>query len=167
MPRFFLTCAILFAFAAIAAAWESKHLILRTDKVSHVSLTGKKPPPEPKSLPGVEVVLRFSVEELDPLKPDKSFVECIVHNQSPKAIQVPSGLAGGFDTDMTLTSGDRSFGLRLVMWAGDKNKETKLLKPGAAMTIFKDSLRNVLLLDEEKVKPLTPKEERYYWTWNA
>ena len=48
-----------------------------------------------------------------------------------------------------------------------KKQETKPLDPGQEFTVFKDTLINVLLLDTEKPKPLKPKEERYYWSWNA
>ena len=35
------------------------------------------------------------------------------------------------------------------------------------MTVFKDELAKVLVLDTDKVEPLKPKQERYYWSWRA
>lgn len=115
----------------------------------------------------VSVNLRFSVDVLDPLKPEKSYVECIVKNGTDKAVQVPVIYSGGYyHDDLVLTAGGQ-WELRLVIWAGQAKKESKLLKPGEELTVYKDSLVNVLLLDMEKGKPLKPREERYYWSWSA
>jgi hypothetical protein len=119
----------------------------------------------------VEVRLRFSVETLDPLKPDKNYIECTVRNGSQQAVQVPAVLAGGWDSDLILrvVAPERwhFFDFHLVMWASPKKKATKLLEPGEEMVVFKDELRAVLLLDTDKAKPLKPNEPRYYWSWRA
>ncbi len=128
-------------------------------------ITGKK----------IEVMLRFSVDELDPLKPEQNHVECIVRNGTDKAIEVPANYAGGWNSDLVLRAGmiyePGTFGfyhgLILVYWAAEKKKETKLLNPGAETTVFKDELKAVLLLDGFEEKRLVPKEKRYYWDWQA
>jgi hypothetical protein len=120
-----------------------------------------------KSLPGIEVKLRFSVDELDSLKPGDSYIECIVRNQSKKAVQVPVGYGAGFDQPTSLHT-SWPLGLRMVLWGEAKKKQqAKLLKPGEEMILFKESLKEVLLLEMTKEKPLLPKERRYYWTWQA
>jgi len=63
---------------------------------------GKKKPEEPKRIPGVEVVLRISVEELDPFKPGDSFIECVVRNKSDQEITVPTKLVGGHGPSLDL-----------------------------------------------------------------
>jgi hypothetical protein len=123
----------------------------------------------------IDVRLRFSVEEIDPLKPGDSFVECIVRNGSDMAVAVPVTYSGGWSSDLLLHGtpvfGKEVFGLhhemKLVYWAGELKKETKLLKPGEELTVFKDTLNAVLVLDRTKDKPLKPKEPRYYWSWMA
>jgi hypothetical protein len=125
----------------------------------------------------IDVKLKISVDLLDPYKPEKGFIECIVHNRSEKAIRVPSVYAGGWQSDMVLNSwpgaskspgvGDVFGRLTLVRWAADTKKQAAPLEPGKEMTVFKDDLEKVLILDGFKVKPLKPKEERYYWTWQA
>ena len=132
-----------------------------------IARCGEGPGPgKAKGLPGVEVVLRFSVEEFDPLKPGRSFLECVVRNKSDKAIKVPVLYSGGYDSDMVLSDGTVR-DLRLIVWAGPKDKATKLVGPGEELTIFKESLREVLLLDVTEPKALIPEERRYYWTWQA
>ena len=153
MPRFCLSIAFLLAAMTLTAGQENKRP------------SGKKPA-EPKTIPGVEVRLRFSVEELDPLKPDKNYLECIVRNKADRSIQVPTVYTGGHNGDISLRAKER-FGLRLIFWAGKEKQVHKLLKPGEEITVFKDSLANVFLLDMDKDKPLKPREERFYWTWEA
>jgi hypothetical protein len=126
--------------------------------------SGDKPPV--KAAPGIEVRLRFSVETLDPLKPEQAFVECTVRNQSSKAVEVPTRYTGGHDSTLVLWATDQH-DLRLVWWAGSKEQVTKSLAAGTEMTVFKALLKDVLLLDVDTPKPLMPKEERYYWSWSA
>src|SRR5262249_35304704 len=118
----------------------------------------------------VDVLLRFSVETLDPLKPDKSFVECVVRNKSKQAVRVPR-YSGGWGTDMMLRvvgpGGWRFHDLHLVIWAGDTKKGTVLVNAGEEAMVFKDDLNAVLRLDLNKGKPLKPKEPHYYWSWSA
>jgi hypothetical protein len=120
----------------------------------------------PKPIPGVEVTLRFSVSELDPLKPADSFVECIVRNKSDKAIQVPTVYTGGHEGDMSLVA-RHYWQLALVAWAGPKEQVATLLKPATEMTIFKKELKDIFLLDMTRQKPLMPAERRWYWSWSA
>src|SRR5206468_1741101 len=102
------------------------------------------------------------------LKPDKSYVECIVRNKSARAVRVPSVYSGGYDSDVMLHVGANLYSYyKLVFWAGAKKERTQLLKPGQEMTVFKDELRAVFLLDIDKAKPLVPGEKRYYWSWSA
>ncbi|HYT89582.1 MAG TPA: hypothetical protein VEL76_12820, partial [Gemmataceae bacterium] len=49
-------------------------LFLSPRGASQTKDTGLGLKPDPKAKPGIEVRLRFSVEELDPLQPGKSFV---------------------------------------------------------------------------------------------
>jgi hypothetical protein len=146
-------------------------LIRGVTGVKEPKQTPKLPPEkEPKTIPGIEVKLRFSVAELDPLKPGDSFVECTVRNQSAKAVQVPTVYTGSWEkSDMTLTGGGGGWwnGLRLVRWAGTKKQETKLLERDREMIVYKASLREILLLDMDKAAALKPKEERWYWSWSA
>ena len=118
------------------------------------------------TLAGIEVRLRFSVEEIDPAKPDKSYVECTIRNSGVNEIRVPSNYTGGWESDTILKS-TGWHELRLVFWAGEKNKQFRQVKPGEEITIFKDELNAVLLLDMTKAKALMPKEKRYYWSWQA
>lgn len=120
----------------------------------------------------VSVDLRFSIDVLDPYKPEKGYVECTVRNGTDKPVEVPTVYSGGYDAEMKLTAHIASEGgwwheLRLVYWAGSKKKETKLLQPGEQLVLFKDELKAMLLLDGFKEKPLNPNEKRYYWSWQA
>jgi hypothetical protein len=137
----------------VAAAWPT------------VALPGDKKK-ETKTLPGIEVKLHFSVEELDPLKPGDSYIECIVRNQSEKAVQAPLGYSSGFSQPTALYAEERHQ-LRMVLWGDKKQAEMKLLKVGEELVVFKESLKEVFLLEMRKEKPLLPKERRYYWTWQA
>lgn len=117
----------------------------------------------------IELILNFSVKELDPKKPGESFVECVIRNKSKKPVKVPSNYAGGHRTDLTL-HGSTYGGFRevwLVKWASDRKQETTVLRPGNEMVVFKDLLKDVLVLDSFDPKPLKPKEARYYWGWDA
>jgi Cellulase (glycosyl hydrolase family 5) len=112
----------------------------------------------------MEVRLRYSVEVLDPLKPAKAFIECVVRNNTDKEVKVPTTYGG---EDMTLRTAGNWLTLRMIHWAAGKKQETKLLKPGEEMVIYKEDLKTVLLLDMDKEKPLKPNEPRIYWTWMA
>ena len=121
----------------------------------------------------VDVRLKFSVDTLDPLKPDKTFVECSVRNGTTKPITVPTSYDGGWESDMKLSAFQGRDArlwwneLRLVQWAGEKTKAKKLLQSGEEAVVFKDELKAVLVLGPQKDKPLMPKEKRYYWSWDA
>jgi hypothetical protein len=114
----------------------------------------------------IEVKLHFSVDELDPSKPGESYLECKSFNGTDKAVHVPTVYAGGFEGDMSLKTIGR-YDFHLVVWAGKAKQETKLLKPGEQIIVFKDSLASVLLLSMDKDTPLKPNQERYYWTCSA
>src|SRR4051812_47951865 len=93
----------------------------------HEAWAGKKKPEEPKRISGIEVVLRISVEELDPLKPGDSFIECLVRNKSDQEITAPTKLVGGHSPSLGLTANSkltRLQALHLVYWAGPKKEET-------------------------------------------
>ena len=129
---------------------------------------GKKSADEPRPIPGVEVILRASVKELDPLRPGDSFLECVVRNQADRELVVPVGLAGGFTRDVLLTSGRAFNPLTLVYWGGPKEQETTRLAAGKEVTVFKASLKDILLVGPDAAaKPLMPREKRYYWSWSA
>jgi hypothetical protein len=115
-----------------------------------------------KPIPGIEVVLTFSIKDLDPKKPGDSFVECVVKNGSGKTIQVPAIYTGGWDQDMCLEAND----LRLVHWAADKKQTNVALEPGKGMVVFKAALIDVLLLGPDGGKKPVPTEPRFYWSWN-
>jgi hypothetical protein len=119
---------------------------------------------KPKPDPRIKVTLRFSVDELDPLKPGDSFIECRVHNGSDKPIQVPTVYIGGYtDRDMRLGGGR----VELIYWAGGKERQKFVeLDPGKDIVVFKERLGILLLLDPKEIKPLKPAEPRYYWSWN-
>jgi hypothetical protein len=119
-----------------------------------------------KAVPGIEVLLRFSVEQLDPLKPENSHVECMVRNDSPMPIQVLTILTNSFDCDLSLRAKGRHE-LHLVAWAGPRKQEFKTLDAGKEMTVLKALLKDVLLLEMTKDTPLMPGEKRYYWAWRA
>jgi hypothetical protein len=131
---------------------------------------GDKAAGKPKPDPNVDVQLRLSVATLDPLKTEQAFIECIVRNKSDKAVAVPTLYAGGYDADLVVWADGEGPGLRhelrLVFWAGPKQQH-RSLKPGDEATVFKALLKDVLLLEVEKDKPLMPKEGRYYWSWSA
>src|SRR5438874_20674 len=100
---------------------------------------GKKKPEEPKRITGVEVVLRISVEELDPFNPGDSFIECVVRNKSDQEITAPTKLVGGHGPSLDLWAEGsliRFGGLHLVYWAGPKKEETAKVKPGAEVVAF-------------------------------
>jgi hypothetical protein len=127
---------------------------------------------KPKSTkPGVRVEVRFSVKEFDPKKPDEGSLEVVVRNDTDKAIDVPTGYAQSFDTDVVLfgrVGKDKKktdnvyhwWDLRLVKRERDSKKTSKVstavVKPGKEMVVFKESL-NALLLDRKK----------FGWTWQA
>src|SRR5262249_29594176 len=52
--------------------------------------------------PGIRVEVRFSVKEFDPENPKEGFLECVVHNGTEKPIQVPTGYARGFDSNIVV-----------------------------------------------------------------
>jgi hypothetical protein len=127
-----------------------------------------------------DVQLRFSVKELDPLKPGDAYLECTVRNNTDRAVKVPTVYSGKYGSDIILGAGSfygpltnatqiysSMLGLRLVHWASPKKQEVKLVKPGETITIFKEELRPLFLLNDNKEKPLKPNEPRFYWTWNA
>ena len=117
----------------------------------------------------VEIVLRYSVEVLDPLNPKHSYLECIVRNKSKQTIQVPTSYGGGFNASMSLQSTERWI-LRLIRWGAakpGKKEDLKPLAPGKEMTVFKNYLNDLFLLNMERDKPLKPNERRWYWTWQA
>jgi hypothetical protein len=116
---------------------------------------------------GVEVRLRFSHEEIDPLKPDKSYIECTVRNSGVNEIRIPSVYAGGWESDDMVLKSPGFHELRLVHWAESKTQHFQRVKPGEEITIFKDELTKVLLLDLTKPTALKPQEKRYYWSWQA
>jgi hypothetical protein len=129
---------------------------------------GKKPADEPRPIAGVEVVLRLSVKELDPLKPGDSFLECLARNRSDRELVVPVELAGGFNREVILAVGGRFHRLTLVYWGGPKEQKTTRLPAGKDVVVFKASLKDILLLGSDAAaKPLMPREKRYYWGWNA
>jgi len=110
----------------------------------------------------IKIVLRFSVDELDPKNPGDAFVECVVRNQTEQAVRVPVTYTGGYENQvMTLYGGP----LTLVMWAGDKKAMFDALAPGKERSVFKAPLKELLLLDLAMNKPLKPAEKRYYWSW--
>jgi hypothetical protein len=133
---------------------------------------GKKKPDEPKRIAGIDVLLRIAVEELDPHNPGDSFMECVVRNKSDQEITVPTKLVGGHGPSLDLVATGKLMvyyrGMHLVRWGGSKKEETAKVKPGGDIVAFKDSLKNVLLLDfEEAKKPKAGGEDRYTWTWQA
>jgi Cellulase (glycosyl hydrolase family 5) len=121
----------------------------------------------------LDVRLRISVEELDPLKPGNAFLECTVRNGTATAVTAPSVFDGNWISDVKLTAfrgpeaGLAWIPMNLHYWATDKKKETKLLQPGEELTVFKDELKAILILDANKDKPVAPKQKRYYWLWTA
>lgn len=119
-----------------------------------------------KGDPGITVVLRLSVDQLDPLKPEKSFVECVVRNGSDRAVEVPTVYTRDYEGDLVLSAGARH-GLWMITWAGPAKQKTVLLLPGRELTVFMDELRAVLLLDLNSQKPLLAGEKTYHWTWMA
>ncbi len=119
-----------------------------------------------KGEPGIAVMLRFSVDELDPLKPGKSFVECVVRNGSDRAVEVPTVYTRDYEGDLILSAGARH-GLWMIAWAEPAKQKKVLLLPGREITVFKDELRAVLLLDLNAQKPLLAGEKTYHWTWMA
>jgi hypothetical protein len=124
------------------------------------ALAGKKEALPP--IPGVEVVLTFSTKELDPKKPGDAFVQCVVKNGSKETLSVPSVYTGGWEQDMVL----EAHGLRLVYWAGAKNKKHVKLEPGKELVVFKAPLVDVLLLGPDGGKKPKPAEPRFYWSWD-
>ena len=80
-------------------------------------------------------------------------------------------LVGGHSPSLDLTANSkliRLHALHLVYWAGHKKEETSKVKPGGGIVAFKQSLKDVLLLDFEAAKkPKAGGEERYTWTWQA
>jgi hypothetical protein len=121
----------------------------------------RQPPPKPDER--IKVILRFSEDELDPLKPGDSFLECRIHNGADQPIRVPTVYIGGYrDADMKLIGGS----VHLVHWAGKKEQKFAELPPGQELTVFKAALRKLLLLDKKDHKRLMPGEPRYYWSWD-
>lgn len=116
----------------------------------------------------IEVKLWSSSETLDPLKPGDHHLKCIVRNVSDRAVEVPTFYSGGYDGDLKLQAAAR-WELTLVRWAGVKKKEHKKLQPGEEVVVFKDTLRQLFLLDVKDPKSLSlkPQEERHYWSWTA
>jgi len=123
----------------------------------------------------VSVRLRFSVDSLDPRKPEKSYAECIIRNGTDKPIVVPSNYSGGWRSDLFIHAhtiygkeSGRAHTLTLVRWADKTDNETKMLKPGEEFSVFKNDLRAVLVLDSDfKYPRLKSSEPRYYWSWMA
>jgi hypothetical protein len=145
--------AIAVAFLACPVAWSGELLPLKSDK-----------PP----IPGVEVELRFSLKELDPLKPpEKDYLECIVRNKSEKAVRAPTKYTGGFQGMNMLLWADGRWPLTMHNWAGEKEQVMKPLNPKEEVVVFKMGLTELFLLADEKEKPLKPKEPRVYWSWPA
>src|SRR5262249_47426918 len=119
-------------------------------------------PKEVETIKGVtdvrfELELRFSVKELDPLKPGDAYLECTVHNRSSKPILAPTVYTGGYESDIVLATEHR-FGLHLVHWAGPKKQDPKPVPPGETITVFKADLNSLFLLGVDKQKPLKPNE---------
>jgi hypothetical protein len=117
---------------------------------------------EPPKKTDVKVTLKFSVAELDPKEPGDSYVECVVRNDRKEAIRVPINYVGGFEDQVMAMHAE---GLRLVVWAGEKQAKFARLEPGKELTVFKASLKE-LLLDPAMAKALKPQERRYYWSWD-
>jgi hypothetical protein len=67
---------------------------------------------------------------------------------------------------MVLSAQDR-WPMALIAWADQQKQETRLLQPKEALTVFKADLKDVLLLEMVKEKPLMPGEKRWYWSWMA
>jgi hypothetical protein len=127
---------------------------------------------EPKAEKGtVRVEVRFTVKEFDPKKPKEGSLECVVRNDADKPIEVPTGYAWKFDSDVVLFGrvgkGKKKtenvyhwWDLRLVKRDGDSKEEEKaakaVVKPGKELVVFKESL-NALLLDQKK----------FGWSWQA
>ena len=120
-----------------------------------------------KPVPGIEAELRFSVETLDALKPEKSYVEFILRNKTEKQIKVPTNYTGGYQDAVMVLWAKHEWPLSLVNWAGPKEQVLKPLKPREEMTVFKLELKDILHLDVDKEKPLIPNERRWYWSWIA
>jgi hypothetical protein len=120
-----------------------------------------------KALLGIEVELRFSVDTLDALKPEKSHVEFIVRNKTENEIQVPTAYTGGYQGSAMILWAKHHWALSLVNWAGPKAQVLKPLKADAEMTIFKGELRELFHLDLDKEKPLKANERTWYWSWIA
>ena len=127
---------------------------------------------KPKSAtPGIRVEVRFTVKEFDPKKPREGFLECVVRNDTDKPIEVPTGYARTFDSDVVLfgrvgkekKKTDNVYhwwDLRLVKCEKDSKESEKtataVVKSGKELVVFKESL-NALLLDQKK----------FEWSWQA
>ena len=96
-----------------------------------------------------------------------------MRNGTSKPVTVPSLFDGNWNSDIKLIAHrDRGAGLHWIemslhYWATDKKKESRLLQPGEEMTLLKDDLKAILILDENKNKDPAPKVKRYYWSWTA
>lgn len=114
----------------------------------------------------IKVVVRFSVQEVNPQDPKDSYLECLVSNEGKVAVQLPTLYENGFDRDMIL-KGDpvekERWGLWLVSKGAEKKSKQKLeaLEPGKERNIFKATLQDILLLDPD------PKNRKLRWDWEA
>src|SRR4051794_12906853 len=88
------------------------------------ALMAGEPPPAVKPKPGIDVLLRVSVDVLDPLNPGESFVECVVRNKSAKAVEVPTVYVAGHAGEMALWAVHR-WDLHLIAWAGPQKQVFK------------------------------------------
>jgi hypothetical protein len=126
-----------------------------------------------KAKPGVRVEVRFTVKELDPKQPKAGSLQCVVRNDTDKAIKAPAGYAQGFDSDVVLfgrVGKDKKnvenysiyWDLRLIKRGDPKQAEKKasaaVVEPGKELVVFEESLGALLLPLERK---------NYGWNWQA
>jgi hypothetical protein len=126
---------------------------------------GPKAPKANPETPPIQVVVQFSVSELDPKDPKDSYLECLVRNRGKVAVRVPTVYNAGFDRDMIL-KGDAAekerWGLWLVSWHPKPPKQQlAALEPGKELSVFKAALKDILLLDPKAKKP------EHRWEWEA
>ncbi len=108
----------------------------------------------------IQVVVRFSVQELDPENPGNSFVECIVRSNSSRAVSVPTVYTDRPNRGIILKGGTNRWGLWLYRWDGAKEQILVALPPNQECTVFKAPLKEILFLDPTQKKQVG-------WTWEA
>jgi hypothetical protein len=119
----------------------------------------REPPAKPDSNAPIKVIVRFSVEVLDPKDPKDSFIEVRLKNDGKEKARVPTLYTSGFDRDIILKGGGHSWGLWLTGWGPEKKHTMVDLQPGKEVVIFKLPLGELLL------PSTTTKSGR--WTWEA